>query len=116
MEDDAVLYVFDTRDGESFFVCFGVPAGYQHDTHGTAFVDFQCPSVEVALCHAFLQNKVATSNFTLPVAAFLTTLLWCAEGIYTPDRILGWAVCGLTAYFWGSCGKNRLPMPRQRNE
>ena len=46
------------------------------------------------------QNKVATSNFTLPVAAFLTTLLWCAEGIYTPDRILGWAVCGLTAYFW----------------
>ena len=33
------------------------------------------------------QNKVATSNFTLPVAAFLTTLLWCAEGIYTPDRI-----------------------------
>ena len=36
------------------------------------------------------QNKVATSNFTLPVAAFLTTLLWCAEGIYTPDRILGW--------------------------
>ena len=53
MEDDAVLYVFDTRDGESFFVCFGVPAGYQHDTHGTAFVDFQCPSVEVALCHAF---------------------------------------------------------------
>ena len=46
------------------------------------------------------QNKVATSNFTLPVAAFLTTLLWCAEGIYTHDRILGWAVCGLTAYFW----------------
>ena len=30
------------------------------------------------------QNKVATSNFTLPVAAFLTTLLWCAEGIYRP--------------------------------
>ena len=46
------------------------------------------------------QNKVATSNFTLPVAAFLTTLLWCAEGIYTLDRLLGWCVCGLTAYFW----------------
>ncbi len=47
-----------------------------------------------------LQNKVATSKYTLPVATLLTTLLWCAEGIYTPDRILGWAVCGLTAYFW----------------
>ena len=46
------------------------------------------------------QNKVATSNFTLPVAAFLTTLLWCAEGIYTLYRLLGWGVCGLTAYFW----------------
>lgn len=46
------------------------------------------------------QNKVATSKFTLPAAAFLCTLLWCAEGIYTPGRILGWAVCGLTAYFW----------------
>ena len=46
------------------------------------------------------QNKVATSGFTLPVAAFLATLLWCAEGIYTLDRLWGWAICGLTAYFW----------------
>ncbi len=46
------------------------------------------------------QNKVAASRFTLPAAVLLATLLWCAEGTFTPDRMLGWAVCLLTAYIW----------------
>ena len=46
------------------------------------------------------QNKVATGKFTLPVAAVFATLLWGAEGIYTPDRLWGWVACGLTAYLW----------------
>lgn len=46
------------------------------------------------------QSTVATSYFTFPVAAIISTLLWCSEGIYTPDRLLGWAVCGLVTYLW----------------
>ena len=46
------------------------------------------------------QNKVATSGYTLPVAAISATLLWCAEGIYTLDMLWGWLLCGLTAYLW----------------
>ena len=46
------------------------------------------------------QNKVATGKFTLPVAAVFATLLWGAEGIYTPDRLWGWVACGLTDYLW----------------
>lgn len=46
------------------------------------------------------QHTVATSSFTLPVAAFITTLLWLIEGGYTLDRLWGWSLCGLTTYFW----------------
>ncbi len=46
------------------------------------------------------RDKVAASGFTLPAAAVLATLLWCAEGIFTPNRLWGWAACGLTAYVW----------------
>ena len=46
------------------------------------------------------QNKVATSGYTLPVAAIFATLLWCAEGIYTLDMLWGWLLCGLTTYLW----------------
>ena len=46
------------------------------------------------------QNKVATSGFTLPVAASFTTLLWCAEGIYTLNRLWGWVLCAVMTYLW----------------
>ena len=43
---------------------------------------------------------MATSGYTLPVAAIFATLLWCAEGIYTLDMLWGWLLCGLTTYLW----------------
>ena len=50
------------------------------------------------------QNKVATSGYTLPVAALLSTLLWCAEGVFTSAMLGGWLLCGLTAYLWMETG------------
>lgn len=49
--------------------------------------------------HRF-QNRVATSYFTLPVAAIISTVLWWGEGIYTSGYLAGWVVCGLTTYLW----------------
>ncbi len=46
------------------------------------------------------QNKVATGSFTLPVASFFATLLWCADGICTLDRLWGWLLCSLITYLW----------------
>lgn len=47
-----------------------------------------------------LQNRVAASPFTLPVAAIISTLLWWSEGIYTFSFLAGWMLCGLTTYLW----------------
>ena len=43
---------------------------------------------------------MATSSFTLPAAALFATLLWWGKGIYTPDQVGGWILCGISAYLW----------------
>lgn len=44
------------------------------------------------------QNKVATSGFTLPVAALVATLLWAAIGPMSQTKALCWICCGLCSY------------------
>lgn len=46
------------------------------------------------------QHAVAMSSVTLPVAAVLSTLLWCAEGVFTLSHIAGWVMTALVAYLW----------------
>lgn len=43
---------------------------------------------------------MATSGFTLPVAALIATLLWVAEDVYDWSRLLGWLFCGVNTYLW----------------
>lgn len=47
-----------------------------------------------------LQNKVATSSFTLPVAAVISTLLWLGDGCYDWMHLLGWLICAFNTYLW----------------
>lgn len=45
------------------------------------------------------QNQVAESPVTLPVCAALATILWWwPQQAFTPDNIIGWALCAFTAY------------------
>lgn len=44
------------------------------------------------------QNKVATSGFTLPVAALVATLLWAAIGPITQDKVICWVCCAVCSY------------------
>lgn len=46
----------------------------------------------------YFQNKVATSSFSLPVAALIATLLWSLGGPYTTHRLLCWVAAGLCTY------------------
>lgn len=47
-----------------------------------------------------LQNIVATSSFTLPVAAVISTLLWLSSGCYDWMHLLGWLICAFNTYLW----------------
>ena len=44
------------------------------------------------------QNKVATSSFTLPVAALVATLLWAAVGPMSQSKALCWLCCAVCSY------------------
>lgn len=44
------------------------------------------------------QNKVATSGFTLPVAALVATLLWAAIGPMSQTKVYCWLCCALCSY------------------
>lgn len=44
------------------------------------------------------QNKVATSGFTLPVAALVATLLWAALGPMSQNKVICWICCALCSY------------------
>ena len=44
------------------------------------------------------QNKVATSGFTLPVAALVATLLWAAIGPMSQAKVYCWICCALCSY------------------
>lgn len=46
-----------------------------------------------------LQNRIAESAVTLPTACVAATLLWwLPQGAYSPDYLVGWVLCALTAY------------------
>lgn len=45
-----------------------------------------------------LQNKVATSSFTLPVAALVATLLWGIKMPIEQTEVWAWLCCALSAY------------------
>ena len=44
------------------------------------------------------QNKVATSGFTLPVAALVATLLWAAIGPMSQTKVYCWLCCAICSY------------------
>lgn len=46
-----------------------------------------------------LQNKIAESSATLPVACIITTLLWWLPlGAFSRDYLFGWLACALTTF------------------
>ena len=44
------------------------------------------------------QNKVATSGFTLPVAALVDTLIWAAIGPMSQIKVYCWLCCAICSY------------------
>ena len=48
-----------------------------------------------------LQNKIAESSVTLPVACGLATVLWwLPQGTFSTDYVLGWVVCAVMTYIF----------------
>lgn len=46
------------------------------------------------------QNRVAMSSATLPIAILISTLLWCAKGVFEMTLLFGAVFCALTTYLW----------------
>lgn len=44
------------------------------------------------------QNRIAASSVTLPAAAVLASVLWCAHTSFSPSLLMAWICCGLTTY------------------